>query len=176
MKNKELKALLSGFNDDCDVEIAALIGKDSALPYPVIGVDASVEGKLYIGYDHEEHLTVLESKVTPAEAVFAFAAWLSTRSQLSVFSKTTVATMAAELAGQFNDMQGFDAPGDYFSKKLKPYVDYVVEGLEPVITCNTCGGYVSFVLYDATDLLSMHQMWTIHEGKPMCPKCRMGTR
>ncbi len=60
-------------------------------------------------------------QVSPSEAVFAFAAWLTCRDEAVTLGATHNASPAAELVGAFNKSQGFAGPRDDYTNRLKPY-------------------------------------------------------
>lgn len=72
-----------------------------------------------------EHFKNTTNKVpdnlSPSEAVYAFAAWLTTKKEKTVFSGTDDATQAADLVKQFTDSQGFAEPREDFFSRIKPY-------------------------------------------------------
>ncbi len=60
-------------------------------------------------------------QVSPSEAVFAFAAWLTCRGEAVTLGATHNAAPAAELVGAFNKSQGFAEPRHDYTNRLKPY-------------------------------------------------------
>lgn len=59
--------------------------------------------------------------ITPSEAVFAFAAWLTCRSEAVTLGSTHDAAGVAELAGAFVASQGLAQPRDEYHQRLRPY-------------------------------------------------------
>jgi len=59
--------------------------------------------------------------ITPSEAVFAFAAWLTCRDEAVTLGSAHNAAGAAELAGAFVASQGLAQPRDDYHQRLRPY-------------------------------------------------------
>lgn len=59
--------------------------------------------------------------ITASEAVFAFAAWLTCRSEAVTLGSAHDAAGAAELVGAFVASQGLAQPRDDFHQRLRPY-------------------------------------------------------
>lgn len=59
--------------------------------------------------------------LTPAEAVFVFASWLSSLDDSVTLGSRHNAAIAAELAAAFNESQGLQRFRDDFHKHIKPY-------------------------------------------------------
>lgn len=68
----------------------------------------------------KESLTAVEP-VLPSEAIYAFAAWLTCRKQVTVFGSSQDASQAAELVREFVQGQGFEQPREHFPYMIKPY-------------------------------------------------------
>jgi hypothetical protein len=60
-------------------------------------------------------------KVTPSEAIFAFAAWLTQRDEEVIVSAHHEAGRVAELCGEYCKTQGWEEPRDgIYPKNIKP--------------------------------------------------------
>ena len=62
-----------------------------------------------------------KDSVSPAAAIYAFAAWLTGREEPVTLSATHDAAIAAELADEFCKSQGFEGPDGDWTAALKPY-------------------------------------------------------
>lgn len=62
-----------------------------------------------------------EPDVLPGEAIFGFAAWLTSLKTPVTFSERHGAAVGADLAAAYNTSQGFDQVREDFHKRLKPY-------------------------------------------------------
>ena len=71
-----------------------------------------------------------EPDVLPGEAIFGFAAWLTSLKTPVTFSECHGAAIGAELAVAYNTSQGFIQVREDFHKRLKPYPKY--EPSQPV--------------------------------------------
>jgi len=58
---------------------------------------------------------------TPSEAVYAFAAWLTTRKHAVTLGSTQGAAIVAELVSLFVDSQGWDQPRNDYTDYLRAY-------------------------------------------------------
>jgi hypothetical protein len=172
MKNKDLIEILRTMDGEAKVFIAALTSVGIANSFELEAAATRKDGNIIVGYDEEPHRAILDSQVTPAEAVFAFSAWLSARPKMTVFSASTEATEAAELAGAFCHMQDFKIPTSTFSEKMKTYRNVHIVGLEPLLRCGSCGGHVNAVIHDVKDLITLHHDWIIKDGEPLCATCQ----
>jgi hypothetical protein len=61
------------------------------------------------------------STITPSEAVFAFAGWLTSRREVTIMSDTHDAAPIADLVSAFCESQGLEPPRDGWHKLLQPY-------------------------------------------------------
>jgi len=59
------------------------------------------------------------SKLSPSEAVFGFAAWLTTRKKPITLSAKHNAAEVAQLVGKFCDTNNLEDPKDHWEKSLK---------------------------------------------------------
>ena len=71
---------------------------------------------------------VVDPNVYPGEAVFGFAAWLTTLENPVTFSCRHGAAIGAELAIAYNKSQGFEAFREDYHARLKPYPAQPREG------------------------------------------------
>lgn len=62
-----------------------------------------------------------EPDVLPGEAIFGFAAWLTSLKTPVTFSECHGAAIGADLAAAYNKSQGFDEIREDFHERLKPY-------------------------------------------------------
>lgn len=58
--------------------------------------------------------------VSPSEALYGFAGWLTTRDQAVTFGATHDSATAADLVKAYCESQGFEAPRDDFHHNLRP--------------------------------------------------------
>lgn len=102
------------------------------LPYP------QIPGNDFTASDMQAYaIAAIESdrkannpeSLTPAEAVFAFAGWLTSRKQSVTFGSTHEAAIAAELASEFTKSQGLQKFREDFHKHLMPYPSESAETL-----------------------------------------------
>lgn len=61
------------------------------------------------------------STLTPAEAVYAFAGWLTSRDKPITMGSTHDAAPVADLVMRFCESQGFTPPRPEWHKDIKPY-------------------------------------------------------
>lgn len=77
-----------------------------------------------------------EPDVLPGEAIFGFAAWLTSLKTPVTFSECHGAAIGADLAAAYNKSQGFDEIREDFHKRLKPYPEQ--EPAQPAESVNDC--------------------------------------
>jgi hypothetical protein len=70
--------------------------------------------------------------LTPSEAVFAFAAWLTTRKTPVVFSAKDDAAVVAALVGEFCQVQGLVPPRDLWANAIKTMPLERIPLVEPI--------------------------------------------
>ena len=73
------------------------------------------------------------SDVLPGEAIFGFAAWLTSLKTPVTFSECHGAAIGAELALAYNTSQGFIQVREDFHKRLKPYPKYEPDGMPDAV-------------------------------------------
>lgn len=73
------------------------------------------------------------STLTPAEAVYAFAGWLTSRDASLTIGSTHDAAPVADLVTQFCNSQGFAPPRPEWHRDIKPYPVNWVQGRDGIM-------------------------------------------
>lgn len=81
-----------------------------------------------------ENMKRKEDKISASEALFGFAAWLTTRDQRTVLSSIDNAAIAADLVGKFCKVNELANPKEDFHKRFKMPESEYISSLEEL--CN----------------------------------------
>ncbi|MDS1142428.1 hypothetical protein RE432_18495 [Pusillimonas sp. SM2304] len=119
-----------------------------AVPVSAFGSESDEEGMTIVGDGAAQLGRLLEEQhkgrgrftpqptdpdVLPGEAIFGFAAWLTSLKTPVTFSECHGAAIGADLAAAYNASQGFDQAREDYHKRLKPYPkDEPSQPTEPV--------------------------------------------
>jgi hypothetical protein len=63
---------------------------------------------------------ILDEKLSPSEAIYGFAGWLTGRKDKTIMSSSDDAAAIADLVDKFNKKQGLEEPREHWEKDLIP--------------------------------------------------------
>ena len=108
-----------GWQDMSAAELSAMLREHVEKGDPV-----DVANLAMMLHQNGRGITPAEPGVLPGEAVFGFAAWLTSLKTPVTFSECHGAAIGADLAVAYNTSQGFIQVREDFHKRLKPYPKY----------------------------------------------------